>query len=61
MSDVIADTHFGTLVRSSTWEIAAVQAESKVSHPNRLVPWSVCDRPDASGLLAGGVAALSLN
>jgi hypothetical protein len=60
-SDAIADTHFGTFVKSSTWAIAAVQAESKVSPPTRLVPWSVCGGPDASGLLTGDVAALSLN
>src|SRR3712207_2767951 len=34
-SDVIADTHFGTFVKSSTWEIAAVQVESEVSPPDR--------------------------
>ncbi len=60
-SDAIADAHIGAFVRSSTWAIAAVQAESKVSSPTRRVPWSVWGGPDASGVLAGGVAALSQN
>ncbi|MGY1761428.1 hypothetical protein ACI79G_04315 [Geodermatophilus sp. SYSU D00779] len=60
-SDVIADAHSWTFVKTSTWEIAAVQAESKVSPATRLVPWSVCGGTDAPGLRAGSAAAPSLN
>lgn len=60
-SGASADSRFGTLCKTSTWVIAPVPTEPKRAAPTTLVPWSVRDRPDASGLLVAGVGALSMN
>jgi len=60
-SGASADSRFGTLFKTSTWVISPVPTEPKRAAPTTLVPWSVRDRPDASGLLVAGVGALSMN
>jgi hypothetical protein len=60
-SGAVADSRFGTLVKTSTWTVAPVQSEPEAVARTTFVPWSVWSEPDGSGLLVPGVGVLSLN
>ena len=60
-SGAVPDSRFGTVVRTSTWQIAPVSTEPGAGAPTRFVPWSVGSEPDGSGLRVPGIGVLSLN
>ena len=60
-SGAVADSRFGTLVKTSTWTIAPVRSVPEAAAPTTFVRWSVWSEPDGSGLLVPGVGALSMN
>jgi hypothetical protein len=60
-SGAVADSRFGTVVKTSTWRVAPVRTAPKATAPTTLVRWSVWSQPDGTGLLVPGVGALSMN
>jgi hypothetical protein len=60
-SGAVADSRFGTLVKTSTWRIAPVSTAPRAAAPTGLVPWSVWCEPGGSGLRVSGVGVLSMN
>jgi hypothetical protein len=57
----VADSGFGTVFKSSTFQVAPRQPAPGRMTPLRLVPWTVCPDPDAVGFDALSTAHLSMN